>query len=170
MVCSCGRCGRLLTDPHSVEAGYGPVCAAHLGAAVQEAFDMWQGKFVDGMPMAEFGIVLERGADGDTLITNVPHLLTHHSPTGYEWGYGGSGPADLALNIVESILRHIDHKGALGSPAWDKYRPYADTWRIYQDFKFHFIAGGMREPESVTVIDWGEAVGFVLEHLQRQIE
>ena len=30
-------------------------------------------------------------------------LLEHvecHSPTGYEWGYGGSGPADLALSIL----------------------------------------------------------------------
>ena len=23
-----------------------------------------------------------------------------HGPTGFEWGYGGSGPADLALNIL----------------------------------------------------------------------
>ena len=36
----------------------------------------------------------------DTPVTNVPHLLTKHSPTGFEWGYSGSGPADLALNIM----------------------------------------------------------------------
>lgn len=27
------------------------------------------------------------------------HLVVH-SPTGFEWGYGGSGPADLALSIL----------------------------------------------------------------------
>lgn len=34
---------------------------------------------------------------------NVPHVLIEHSPTGYEWGYGGSGPADLALNILLAV-------------------------------------------------------------------
>lgn len=31
--------------------------------------------------------------------TNVPRVAVHHSPTGQEWGYSGSGPADLALDI-----------------------------------------------------------------------
>src|SRR6266436_5928682 len=26
--------------------------------------------------------------------------IPYHSPDGFEWGYGGSGPADLALNIL----------------------------------------------------------------------
>jgi len=29
----------------------------------------------------------------------LPHLV-HHSPTGFEWGYSGSGPADLAIAIL----------------------------------------------------------------------
>lgn len=33
----------------------------------------------------------------------LPHLV-HHSPTGFEWGYGGSGPADLARSIVGDLL------------------------------------------------------------------
>ena len=28
------------------------------------------------------------------------HDLWNHSPTGFEWGYGGSGPAQLALAIL----------------------------------------------------------------------
>lgn len=32
--------------------------------------------------------------------TNVPWSVVEHSPDGFEWGYGGSGPADLALNIL----------------------------------------------------------------------
>lgn len=27
--------------------------------------------------------------------------LFNHSPTGFEWGYGGSGPAQLALAILD---------------------------------------------------------------------
>jgi len=36
-----------------------------------------------------------------------PQPLRHvvrHSPTGFEWGYGGSGPADLALSILADYL------------------------------------------------------------------
>lgn len=32
------------------------------------------------------------------------HHVVHHSPTGFEWGYGGSGPADLALSILHDYL------------------------------------------------------------------
>lgn len=30
--------------------------------------------------------------------------LWNHSPTGFEWGYGGSGPAQLALAILADVL------------------------------------------------------------------
>jgi hypothetical protein len=41
-----------------------------------------------------------------TLVTVDGHALNpridlwNHSPTGFEWGYGGSGPAQLALAIL----------------------------------------------------------------------
>src|SRR5579862_9119212 len=35
-----------------------------------------------------------------TPVTNVPWSVVSHRPSGFEWGYGGSGPADLALNIL----------------------------------------------------------------------
>jgi hypothetical protein len=31
---------------------------------------------------------------------NIPHWLINHSPSGYNWGYLGSGPAELALNLI----------------------------------------------------------------------
>ncbi len=55
--------------------------------------------------------------------------LTHverHSPDGFQWGYGGSGPADLAL----SILIHFCKKRDLLPEVAEKY---------YQEFKFAFI-------------------------------
>jgi hypothetical protein len=63
----------------------------------------------------------------------VPHVV-RHSPTGYEWGYGGSGPADLALSILT----------ALGVP-----EAVAERW--YQDFKWDFLAGLPREGGEVPV-------------------
>lgn len=30
--------------------------------------------------------------------------VVRHSPTGFEWGYGGSGPADLALSILTNAF------------------------------------------------------------------
>ena len=40
----------------------------------------------------------------------VPHLVVHHSLHGFACGYGGSGPADLAMNIVawRSSPSHLD--------------------------------------------------------------
>jgi hypothetical protein len=44
-----------------------------------------------------------------------------HSPDGFEWGYGGSGPADLALSILADLVGD-------------------DTARAFhQDFKWKFI-------------------------------
>jgi|SRR5579859_1133707 len=53
-----------------------------------------------------------------------PRLDLHnHSPNGFEWGYGGSGPAQLALALV------ADHLG-------DSGRALA----LYQDFKREVVA------------------------------
>lgn len=51
------------------------------------------------------------------------HRYVNHSPTGFEWGYTGSGPAQLAFAIL------LDHYGAPG-PAL----------LFYQDFKEREIA------------------------------
>ena len=32
----------------------------------------------------------------------LPHVV-RHSPTGFEWGYGGSGPSDLALSVLTAV-------------------------------------------------------------------
>jgi hypothetical protein len=49
--------------------------------------------------------------------------LSNHSPTGFEWGYGGSGPAQLALAILADALG--DARAALA---------------LHQGFKFKVIA------------------------------
>jgi hypothetical protein len=65
-------------------------------------------------------IVLQR-IDGRA-VANVPHALVVNSPTGFEYGYGGSGPADLALNILALFLEP------------------PEAWRLHEAFKWQFIA------------------------------
>jgi hypothetical protein len=51
----------------------------------------------------ELGMTTIRVRDERAPGTAVEHDLFHvvrHSPTGFNWGYGGSGPADTALSIL----------------------------------------------------------------------
>jgi len=49
--------------------------------------------------------------------------LWNHSPTGFEWGYTGSGPAQLALAILADHCRHDE-----------------EALNLYQRFKWAVIA------------------------------
>lgn len=65
--------------------------------------------------------------------------LRNHSPTGFNWGYGGSGPAQLALGIL------LDYTGSEQT-----------ALSVYQDFKSHFVAGWGDEWEITgqQIEDW----------------
>ena len=41
--------------------------------------------------------------DGEELLPGESLAYMNHSPDGFNWGYGGSGPAQLALAIVLKI-------------------------------------------------------------------
>lgn len=60
-----------------------------------------------------------RESDGDE--QPIRHVV-RHSPDGFNWGYGGSGPADAALSILTEIY---------GSDVAEKH---------YQSFKNKFVA------------------------------
>ena len=49
--------------------------------------------------------------------------LFNHSPTGFSWGYGGSGPAQLALALLADALADDDR-----------------AVRLHQEFKFKVVA------------------------------
>ena len=64
----------------------------------------------------------------------------NHSPDGFAWGYGGSGPAQLAYAILFDVTNDADK-----------------SQRFYQDYKFAVIAGLPRSPWHITatsVIEW----------------
>ncbi|MGH2331772.1 DUF6166 domain-containing protein [Thermoanaerobacter mathranii] len=67
--------------------------------------------------------------------TNEETPLTHivkHSPTGFEWGYGGSGPADLALSILADTVG------------------YKTAQNFYQIFKWEIVANFPYEEWQIT--------------------
>lgn len=88
----CRRCHRALTNKKHQAQGYGPVCIRKLNAQMLKATG-------DYLTPFHGDVVLSR-MPGGIKCMNVPHAVVNHSPTGMEWGYGGSGPADLALNIL----------------------------------------------------------------------
>lgn len=56
-------------------------------------------------------------------VRTIKHLVLH-SPTGFEYGYGGSGPSDLARSIIGHMLVTNDPPPALYQAfKWDKIAP-----------------------------------------------
>lgn len=102
------------------------------------------------------GVFLRRYPDG--VESNVPHRVAHHSPSGYEWGYGGSGPADLALNIIEAALVAMGHNGRRVD-CWrgDCFRL---SWALHQNFKRKFLEG---LPRDGGVIYWPALHTWILD-------
>ena len=44
--------------------------------------------------------IVENQSDQEQLTPERSLALVNHSPSGFEWGYGGSGPAQLALALL----------------------------------------------------------------------
>lgn len=67
-----------------------------------------------------------------------------HSPTGLEWGYGGSGPADLALSI---LCDYFDE------PRVKEKFEGTMSWRLHQPFKRTFVGSFDREKWELTEVE-----------------
>ena len=80
--------------------------------------------------------------DGQSL---KPHLdVMNHSPTGFAWGYGGSGPSQLALALcIDALGGDVDR--AFNVYQWFKWRIIAHLdeargWELTQSFILETIA------------------------------
>lgn len=60
---------------------------------------MYMGLRVPGEP--NMVLLWDKGAGSEL---DPRHDLWNHSPSGFEWGYGGSGPAQLALALLADAL------------------------------------------------------------------
>lgn len=70
--------------------------------------------------------------------------LWNHSPDGFNWGYGGSGPAQLAL----ALMLHFT-------------KDEREAQMLYQDFKWDVIA---KLPQSDFELDSEVIERWILEH------
>jgi hypothetical protein len=71
--------------------------------------------------------------------------LRNHSPDGFNWGYGGSGPAQAAL----AICLHIFDSPAVAQA-------------LYQEFKWKFVSTWGEDEFSVHL----DLTDFILDHWQ----
>lgn len=147
MATRCRKCNRILKNPDAIKKGIGPVCARK--EQVERGTDQNDGDTDQIIPYDGGNFWIERvaaptitGANGQTEMkkhtasgvrSNVPRQIYKHSPTGYNFGYGGSGPADFALNVC-LMLVHSD-----------------DAYQHYQDFKFQFVAVGGSDAERLEI-------------------
>ena len=111
----------------------------------------------------EHGVVLKTDANG-TQWTNVPQLVVYHSPTGYSWGYGGSGPGDLALNILEWLLTDEGYRGA--RQACYRGSCFTLAWSLHHNLKWDLIAHCPKEGDVIplaTLKSWLGTYRLVVE-------
>jgi Family of unknown function (DUF6166) len=72
--------------------------------------------------------VYVQGEDGKSYPLPLHLEIRNHSPTGFGWGYRGSGPAQLALALL------ADHLGPLPAPERCPYCSSAmDGWRCTEE-------------------------------------
>jgi Family of unknown function (DUF6166) len=84
---------------------------------------MYTGKIINDGEIKDVDRVVVNG-NGKILDLAASLKIVNHSPTGFCWGYAGSGPAQLSLAIL------LDHFNG------DRQRALS----LYQDFKFKVIA------------------------------
>lgn len=74
--------------------------------------------------------------DGEKVALRDSTRLRNHSPTGFSWGYGGSGPAQTALAILLAV-------------SGDE----TVAQRHYQTFKFEHVASWPQDADVTVELD-----------------
>lgn len=131
----CRICHRQLKNPVTINEGIGPVCKRKNLVRSQsekaESGDVhvpYDGGAIfiermDAESLDQSGNLAYRKHPASGIRTNVPRIMTKHSPTGFNFGYAGSGPADFSLNVMLMFCQHAD-----------------DAYRLYQYFKVRFVS------------------------------
>lgn len=70
------------------------------------------------------------------------HIPFHSATKGdLNWGYGGSGPADLALAIlVDYFKERAPSEGYRARAECNTWMVKSKAWKYHQEFKWHFVA------------------------------
>jgi hypothetical protein len=153
----CQVCGRALKNPKYVAIGIGPICSGKLWKPV----DTIDTKPLPARMVQRIGDVSVWRDDDGNVHANVPRSVVWHSPDGFECGYEGSGPADLALNILNDYVRPSDGATDEAHEPVPCYRGVASRFaaRWHQDFKREFIGRMSREGGNIpnkVIAEWIE--------------
>lgn len=93
------------------------------------------------------GVTCWRAPDG-TARSSIPQRHVHYAPMGFDWGFGGSGPADLALNVLALFLPLTPD--ATGVALRDGSSVSEAAWALHQQFKYDLIATLPRAGGSIS--------------------
>jgi len=124
---------------------FGPVCARKIG--LREGGIQMTAFFEDIHTTILSGYAGLRTPDGVLVVRRINNatqrpleLVGRHSLEGINWGYSGSGPADLALSILADF--------------WDM----ESSEMAYEQFKDDFVRhwGDQWEIDDHTLINWGK--------------
>lgn len=103
------------------------------------------------MPLLTADVTCSRDADGKAHV-NIPQRIRYHSPSGIEWGYGGSGPADLALNILSL---YVEERTA---------------YELHQQFKQDFITVMPHEGGTIKQLpEFEEHLHLIKEEAEKRV-
>lgn len=107
--------------------------------------DFHQKRIIEFIEINEKGNIVKREM--------LKHII-RHSPTGMNWGYGGSGAADASLSILTD---------AVGKRLAEEY---------YQEFKGDFIApaGGFLIVSSTQIEEWFKKKGVTFYERENEEE
>jgi hypothetical protein len=101
-------------------------------------------------------IVVARYDDESSAFLGMRHLthIVRHSPDGFSWGYGGSGPADLALAILADHFHELPEQHALNEKG--DWPHQLQSLRFYQDLKQDFVStwGDAWMLQSKAIQNW----------------
>jgi hypothetical protein len=70
--------------------------------------------------------LISRTAREECRVVEILPRDVRHSPDGFEWGYGGSGPAELARYLTYGVARHIK----LPRDQWDDLDCEQVKWEV----------------------------------------
>ncbi len=84
-----------------------------------------------------FVVVRTVAADGRSHSHPLTHI-SYHSPSGLNWGYAGSGPADLALAILADYFQ--EQPELVLAALRSMWAPRSKAAALHQAFKEQFVA------------------------------
>jgi hypothetical protein len=100
---------------------------------VTDHIKTYHGKLIqDWADPGRYRVWVSDRTEGTLIERDLQHYPLH-SPSGFGWGYGGSGPADLALAIL------IDYLGEKPTKS-DLINGRSLAWSLHQQFKHDFVA------------------------------